>query len=134
MLNNGLSVNPDWVTFSGFGKEDGYNAFMELFRNNSLPEMLFASTFPVAVGIMEAAKKVSLKIPEDLDIICFGDSELNDYLSPSITCVTHNTAKFAEEAFELLIKQIEKEECEEEHLEIETELLIKGTCIKKKRM
>jgi DNA-binding LacI/PurR family transcriptional regulator len=106
---------------------------MELFRNNSLPEMLFASTFPVAVGIMEAAKDVSVKIPEDLDLICFGDSELNDYLSPSLTCVTHDTAKFAEEAFDLLINQIEKEDCKEEHLEIETKLLIKETCINKKR-
>ena len=83
------------------------------------------------MGIQEAANEVGINIPQDLDIICFGDSELNDYLKPSITCVTHNTTHFAEQAFNLILKQIESSELlEDEHLEIETELLIKETCIK----
>lgn len=128
---NKLTLDSETVIFSGFGKKSGYNSFMKMFEDNSLPEILFAVTFPVALGIQEAAKEVGINIPKDLDIICFGDSELNDYLNPSISCVTHNTADFAEQAFNLILKQIESnEKLVDEHLEIETELLIKETCIK----
>ncbi len=132
LKKNGIEQNPDWVMFSGFGKEDGYNSFMKMYREKRLPELLFAVTFPVALGIHEAAKEMGVSIPEDLDLICFGNSKLNDYLNPSISCVTHNTIDFANEAFNLLLKQIIAEDkFVDEHLEIETELLIKETCIKK---
>jgi len=131
LRKNKLKLNPDWVVFTGFGKKSGYNSFMKMYEEKNLPEILFAVTFPVALGIQEAAKKVGVSIPNDLDIICFGDSELNEYLNPSISCVTHNTSYFAEQAFNLILKQIESSELlVNEHLEIETELLIKETCIK----
>ncbi len=131
MQKHKLSINDDWVVFSGFGKKDGYDSFMKLYEEKNLPELLFAVTFPVALGIQEAAKEVGVKIPTDLDLICFGDSELNDYLNPSISCITHSTTNFAAEAFNLLLKQINaSENFVDEHLKIETELLIKETCSK----
>ena len=134
LRKNKLKLNPDWVLFSGFSRNAGYNSFMKMYEEKKLPEILFAVTFPVALGIHEAAKEVGINIPNDLDIICFGDSELNEYLNPSISCVTHNTTDFAEQAFNLILKQIESsEQLVDEHLEIETELLIKETCIKKSK-
>jgi LacI family transcriptional regulator len=126
---SGLELNSNWTEFSGFSKKDGYNSFMKMYNENRLPEFLFAVTFPVALGILAAAEEVGVKVPEDLDIICFGDSELNDYLTPSISCITHSTANFATEAFTLLLRQMNaSENFLEEHIEIETELLIKETC------
>ena len=131
LKKNRLKLNNNWVEFSGFGKKDGYNSFMKMYNNNNLPEILFAVTFPVALGILAAAEEVGVKVPTDLDIICFGDSELNEYLVPSISCISHSTSNFASEAFNLLLKQMsETEKYEEEHIEIETELLMKETCIK----
>ncbi|MCF6270077.1 MAG: LacI family transcriptional regulator [Melioribacteraceae bacterium] len=131
LKKSGIKLNSDWVLFSGFGKKDGYDSFMKMHQENKLPEILFAVTFPVALGIQEAAKEVGVNIPKDLDIICFGDSKLNDYLNPSISCVTHNTTEFAEAAFNLLLKQINAgDKFADEHLEIETKLLLKETCIK----
>ncbi|MDA3861838.1 MAG: LacI family DNA-binding transcriptional regulator [Melioribacteraceae bacterium] len=127
-----ITSNKDWVVFSGFGKKDGYNSFKEMYKKNNLPEILFAVTFPVALGILEAAKEVGVKIPSDLDLICFGDSELNEYLKPKISCVTHDTSDFAKQTFKLIMKQIEsKEQFIDEHVEIETKMLMNETCIKK---
>ncbi|MCP5061218.1 MAG: LacI family transcriptional regulator [Ignavibacteriae bacterium] len=133
MRKHKLSINKVAVIFSGFGKEDGYNSFMKMYNENNLPDFLFAITFPVGLGIVEAANEVGLKIPKDLDLICFGDSDLNDYLKPSISCVTHNISDFATQAFRLVLEQIDtKKNFIVKHLEIETELVLKDTCIIKK--
>jgi len=129
-----IKINPDWVVFSGFGKKDGYDSFMKLYNEKNLPDFLFAVTFPVAHGIIEAAKEVGISIPNDLDIICFGDSELNNYLKPAVSCVTHSTKNFAAEIFSFMLKLIESNnETEEEHIEIETKLLLRETCKKKEK-
>lgn len=134
LKKNNLKVNSQWIEFSGFAKKDGYNSFMKMYKENRLPEFLFAVTFPVALGVEEAAREVGVSIPKDLDIICFGDSELNDYLSPSISCITHSTTNFATQAFNLLLKQIDaSENFVDEHIKIETELLMKKTCIKNRK-
>ena len=134
MRKHKLSINKDTVIFSGFGKEDGYNSFMKMYNENNLPDFLFAITFPVGLGIVEAANEVGLKIPKDLDLICFGDSDLNDYLKPSISCVTHNISDFATQAFRLVLEQIDtKKNFIVKHLEIVTELVLKDTCIIKKQ-
>lgn len=126
-----IEVNTDWVIFSGFGKNDGYDSFLKMHQSNKVPEILFAVTFPVALGILEAAKEVGVSIPEDLDLICFGDSELNEYLKPKISCVTHDTSDFAKQTFKLILRQIEsKEQIIDEHVEIETKMLMNDTCIK----
>ncbi len=127
-----LPINKDWIVFGGFGKEDGFNAFMKLYEDNKLPELIFAVTFPVGLGILEAAKKVGIKIPENVDIICFGNSNINEYLKPSISCVTHDTQQFASEAFNLIMEQINTGiKIPEKHLEIETKFLQKDTCKRK---
>ena len=127
-----LPINKDWIVFGGFGKEDGFNAFMKLYKENKLPELIFAVTFPVGLGILEAANKVGIKIPKSLDIICFGDSNINEYLKPAISCVTHDTRQFASEAFNLIMEQIKMgKKVMEKHLQIETKFLQKDTCKKK---
>ncbi len=128
-----VKLNSDWITFTGFGKEHGYNAFMELYKKNNLPEFIFAVTFPVALGIMEAAKEVKVKIPKELDIVCFGDSNINEYLKPSISCISHDTNEFASEAFRLIIEQMESiNTFKEKHLQIKTVFKQNATCLKKK--
>jgi len=130
MRKHKLSINKNSVIFSGFGKEDGYNSFIKMYNENNLPDFLFAITFPVALGIVEAAKDMGRKIPKDIDIICFGDSDLNNYLKPSISCVTHNISDFASKVFKLVLNQIDtKKNFAVKHFEIETELILKDTCI-----
>ncbi len=132
LLKHKIKIKKDWIIFTGFGKEDGYNAFMKFYKNGNLPEFIFAVTFPVGLGIVEAAKEVGVKIPKELDIVCFGDSNINEYLKPSISCVIHNTKEFASEAFKLVTEQVNGENnVPEKHLEITIKFLQKDTCKKK---
>jgi len=127
-----IPFNPDWVIHGGFGETDGYNGFMKMYDSGNLPEFIFAVTFPVALGICKAAKEVNLKIPDDVDIICFGNSDINDFVKPSISFINQPTEKIGKAAIELLLEQIRSfDDFKPKNIEIPTEIVLKETCLKK---
>ncbi len=129
MKQYGLPINPDWVIKGGFGEEYGYKGFMKLYESNNLPEFVFAVTYPVALGVYAAVKELGLKIPEDIDIMCFGNSDVNSFISPSLSCVNQPTNTLGKTSVELIIDQIKNiESFEPQHIVVPTELIFRETC------
>ena len=119
-----IPINRQLVARGGFGREDGYTGFMKLHNKGELPEFIFAVTYPVALGIYDAVKEVGLKIPQDIDIMCFGNSDINEYLNPSLGCVDLNPGVLGEESFNLLLTEINNKNKSVEAVKIDTELIV----------
>ncbi|PKL81920.1 MAG: LacI family transcriptional regulator [Ignavibacteriae bacterium HGW-Ignavibacteriae-3] len=134
MNDNGLEINPEWILEGDFGEKSGYDYFMKLFHNKNLPDFILAVTYPVAIGIYTAAKEVGLRIPEDIDLICFGNSPLQNLLSPPLSCVNQPTEEMAAKSLNLLIENINASETfESKHLVIDTDLILRSTAVKYNR-
>jgi len=132
MKEHDVPIKREWIVHSGFGKDDGYAGFKKLYQSGKLPEFVFAVTYPVALGMYEAAKELGLRIPEDVDVICFGDSDVNRFLSPSLSCVHQPTQELGTKAVQMILEMIRKpDEVREQHVEIPTELILRETCIRK---
>lgn len=131
MKKHDIPINPEWIIHGGFGETYGYEAFMKLYRDNNLPDLIFTVTYPVALGIYKAASEVNLQIPNDIDVICFGDARIQKYLSPPLSCVTQPTNLIAEKSMEILFEKINNHDEKDTSVEVEipTELLLRGTCI-----
>ncbi|TFH02233.1 MAG: LacI family transcriptional regulator [Calditrichales bacterium] len=131
MKARGLEINNQWVIEGGFSEEDGYRGFLKLFKNPPMPEVIFAVTFPVAMGIYTAAKEIGMSIPHDIDIISFGGSDYNRFFSPSMTFLDQPAAELSEMAMSLLIDEIKNPDMREaRELMIPGELIICQTCHK----
>ncbi len=129
MKMHDLSINPDWVVYGGFGEEAGYRGFMKLLNSGNMPEFIFAVTYPVALGVYAAVEEAGLKIPDDIDIMCFGNSDVNRFISPSLSCVNQPTDKLGKTAVELTLDHIKNiDTFEPQHIEIPTELILRQTC------
>jgi len=130
MKEYNVPIKREWIVHSGFGKDDGYAGFKQLYQAGKLPDFVFAVTYPVALGMYEAAKELGLRIPEDIDVICFGDSDVNRFLSPSLSCVHQPTQELGTKAVQMILEMIKKpDEVREQHIEIPTELILRETCI-----
>jgi LacI family transcriptional regulator len=130
MNHHGVPINPEWVLHGGFGEKYGYNAFMELYRKKNLPDLIFTVTYPVALGVYMAAREVNLRIPEDIDVICFGNAKVQNFLSPQLSCVDQPTDQIALKSMDILLDNInDPDEFETRNIEIETDLILRGTCI-----
>lgn len=127
-----VPVKQDWIIHGGFGKEDGYRGMMELHQRGTLPEFIFAATYPVALGVIEATKTLGLRVPDDIDIICFGESDMIDFIQPSLSCIVQNTQELGMRAVKTMLEIIEhSEESLERHIVIPTKLVLRDTAVGK---
>lgn len=129
MKKHDISINPRWVVKGGYKEEFGYETLMNFYNKKNLPELIFTETYPVALGIYEAVHELNLNIPNDVDVICFGNADVQKYLEPPLSCVNQPTDMIAEKAIELLLENINnKETFKTKEIIIPTNLIIRGTC------
>lgn len=105
MRDYNLPINHNWVVEGGFAERDGYFGFMKMTERGSLPDYIFASTFPVALGAKSAAKKLGINIPGDIELICFS-SDVYDYQSPQFDIIFQPADLLGKEAVKLMLKKI----------------------------
>jgi len=131
LSDNNLPIREDLIIEGGFGERAGYEALKKVAETKDLPELIFAVTFPVALGIFEAASELGLKIPGDIDLVCFGGGQFNRYLSPALTFMDQPASAIGEKAFNLLLDELHSSERRsEQHIVIPSQLVIGETCRK----
>lgn len=129
MQKRGLPVHEEWIITGGFSEDYGYEALQQLHRARNLPEIIVAVTYPVALGVYAAARELGLKIPHDLDLVCFGDSTTNRFISPSLTCVGQPTEQIGRRAVEILLEEITNPApSQPQKVVLQTELRLRETC------
>ena len=70
----GGDVDPALVLQRGFGYEAGVDVATELLTLPELPTAIFAATDAAALGVLEAARRQGLRVPEDLSVVGFDDT------------------------------------------------------------
>lgn len=122
-----IPINLDWITEGGFGEEDGYKAFKSMISKGELPEAILAVTYPTALGFYEAASEAGIKIPENINVTCFGNS-IYKFMAPSVfNYVDQPTRDLGMNAVKLLCDLMNKpQNVTSNKIELKTRLLING--------
>jgi LacI family transcriptional regulator len=129
MKAHGVPVEKRWIIPGGFSKETGYDAVLKLHAERQLPELIFAMTYPVALGVYEAVKELGLSIPQDVDVICFGDSDVSRVISPALSCVRQPSYELGSKAVEMMLNILAHPELtHEQHLVLPADLIVRETC------
>lgn len=127
MKKHNAAINPSWIKYGGFGEEDGYKAFKELLQAPELPEAILAVTYPVALGMYEAASEAGIRIPKDINVTCFGNNVFK-YMAPSVfNYVDQPTQELGTAAVSVLYDIMNNPDNEfKRQIELPTRLLING--------
>jgi len=96
-----------------------------LFNSNANIDGVFAVNELYAIIAMKVARKLNMKIPDDVQVIGFTDGVLSKHATPSLTTVSQHGQEMGEKAADLLIDKLEHEEDEErfQTVVIETNLI-----------
>lgn len=86
MESAGLVVDPKHLVLGHFRTEDGM-ACRDILRDGGRPTAIFAANDAVALGVLQAAHEVGLRVPEDLSVIGFDDSHAAVGATPQLTTV-----------------------------------------------
>ncbi|TAK55067.1 MAG: LacI family transcriptional regulator [Bacteroidetes bacterium] len=127
-----IPLNQDWIIHGGHGKEAGYQGLKQLYQNGTMPEFVLAATYPVALGMYEASRDLGIRIPDDIDVICFGDSDVGRFLNPAISAVRQPTREIGIRAVQILLENITGHDVtREHHVILPTQLVVRETCSKR---
>lgn len=71
----------------GFSHDDGLKPAKKLFKLSDLPDAIFAMNDNIAISAMHVARKMALRIPDDVSIVGFDDEPHSSYFRPSLSTV-----------------------------------------------
>ena len=84
--NNNMNAS-EYLIEEDYSIEAGYNMMKELLGRNVLPTAVFAASDQIAFGAMKAISNAGLRIPEDISIIGFDDTQMSEYTIPALTTI-----------------------------------------------
>jgi LacI family transcriptional regulator len=107
--------------------EHGYHAAGELLDLPDRPTALVGFNDKSAVGALRAAAERGLRVPRDLSVVGFDDIDLSRATQPTLTTVRQPLQEMGRMAVSLLMRLIERHKLEALHVELATELVIRGS-------
>ena len=119
----GIEFDPSLFQRGEFSYLSGLRSAEQFFKLKNLPTAVFASNDDMAAGVMAAAYKRGLQIPDDLSLVGFDDTSIASVISPCLTTVRQPIAKMGEEATGILIRHIQDPERALEGVKLDFEII-----------
>ncbi|GAA3703182.1 LacI family DNA-binding transcriptional regulator [Nonomuraea antimicrobica] len=127
MEAEGAPVLPGHVRSGHFRYHDGVEGGAVVLDLPHAPTAIFAGSDEMAVGIMEAARARGLRIPEDLSIVGFDDTQIAQVTSPPLTTVRQPLREMGGVALRTALRLAAGERIDSHHVELATELVVRGS-------
>ncbi len=86
--------------------EGGYEAAMRLLQSSHPPDAIFCSNDIPAFGVLDAARKLGVKVPDELSVIGFDDIPMAQWASYDLTSIRQPTQAMIEASVESLLERI----------------------------
>ncbi len=105
LRDNGIEVPDSYIEHGNFTFESGYECMKKIYEENSqLPTAIMLCSDLMAIGAMRFLKSAKIKIPDDISIMGFDDSEYAMYFTPELSTVRISYFAEGEKAAKELFK------------------------------
>ncbi|MDX6262706.1 MAG: LacI family transcriptional regulator [Kribbellaceae bacterium] len=123
----GVSVPRDYVWLREFLYEDGLAGGADLLDLPEPPTAIFAGSDETALGVMEAARARGLRVPEDLSVIGFDDTQVARLASPQLTTIRQPLREMGAVALRTALQLAAGEKVDSHHVELATRLVVRDS-------
>ncbi|MGC9467741.1 MAG: LacI family DNA-binding transcriptional regulator [Anaerolineae bacterium] len=124
----GIPLDPDLIMEGDFTAETGHRVARELLSLPEPPTAIFAANDRSAIGAIEAAREMGLRVPEDLSVIGYDDIPEAAYYNPALTTIDQSILEMGRLATEILIRLIREENVKSGPYTVPTQLVVRGSC------
>lgn len=127
LANNQIPFDPDLVVEGDFSTGSGIVAGRNLLQRENKPTAIFAANDQTAIGVLQSAKEMGIRIPQDLSLIGFDNIGEAEYFE--LTTVDQSLVEMGTMAAEMLIDLINNKIVEPKVVTIPTRLVIRKSCM-----
>ncbi|GEL47843.1 LacI family transcriptional regulator [Cellulomonas hominis] len=89
------------------------------------PTAVAASSDTQALGVMEAARRLRLRIPDDLSVVGYDDTYLAAWTTPALTSVRQPVEEIGRVALRTVLRMADGELPDSHHIELATRLVVR---------
>lgn len=104
-----VTVRSEWIAVGDMRVEGGRAAMASLLAMPERPTAVLASNDLMAVGALQAAHEVRVRVPKELSIVGFDDLPITQMVHPALSTIRHPRREVAARAFECLQKAVQGE-------------------------
>jgi LacI family transcriptional regulator, xylobiose transport system transcriptional regulator len=127
MASAGLKVREDWVHMGDFLVTGGRAAAERLLASEDRPTAVFAGNDIQALGVIEVASELGLRVPEDLSVVGYDDTQVATWARPRLTTVHQPIRRMAAEAARIVLRMAAGEPVDQPRLELATHLVVRDS-------
>jgi LacI family transcriptional regulator len=98
----GLPFRSDYHSQGAHNRSEAHRLACQLLTLAERPTAIFAASDTQAIGVLEAARSLALRVPEDLSVMGYDDIELAEYLQ--LTTVRQGLSESGKRGAELLLR------------------------------
>ncbi|MGF1636124.1 MAG: LacI family DNA-binding transcriptional regulator [Cyclobacteriaceae bacterium] len=127
LKEDNLEETIGFVRHVDFSRAAMDSEIIELLSSDKIPDAIITYSDQIAQLVLFHAKKLGIKIPEQLKIIGFNNEPVNELLEPSLSSIAQPAYSMGKMAAELVFKELESTRFAYEKIVLESELVKKGT-------
>lgn len=129
LKDNGIEFNENYVIQGPFNRTTGYEGAKHFLNIEDRPEAIFGGNDYIAMGVIDAVEELGLRIPEDIALVGFDETEFASNQRIKLTTVDQNKYEMGSLGVQILIDYIERKEADYIHKVIlEPRLIIRNSC------
>ena len=127
----GLTVRPEWlVHITDVNYSLAAGAAERLLGLPDRPDAIFAVSDVIAAAVIKVARRLGIKVPQDLGVIGFDNTEISQMMEPSITTINQPRYELGAYACDLLLEQIKNPKAPARQLLLNTELIARESTMR----
>lgn len=121
----GHSVTPDQITMGDYSFEWGKEWAIRMHQRKLLSGAVIAANDKIACGIMRVAEDAGIRVPDQLRVVGFNDSQISRLVRPQLSTVALPMAEMGAAAVKLLVRRIEQKTDEVVCNKLPTRLIVR---------
>lgn len=132
-INNGLKIDEDWVRTVDYDTlKSSMSQHIDAAIAGADPvDALFFTTNTLAINGIRALDKMDVKIPRDLGVVVFDQSEVFEFFYCPLSYVKQPIEEMAKRSVQILLGQINAKTAKMEHINLEANLVLQESSRKR---
>jgi LacI family transcriptional regulator len=123
-----IPLDENFIVGNDFRKENGYIETKILLKLENPPTAIFTTSDLITIGALQAITEEGCKIPDNISLVSFDDTDFAPFLSAPLTAVSQPKELMGEVAVKLLIEDMKsKGQKEKKRIVLDPKLIIRSS-------
>ncbi|CAH0534565.1 HTH-type transcriptional repressor CytR [Vibrio stylophorae] len=125
MRRAGIEINPAYRVKGDYSFAGGARAMTSLLSLPEPPTAVFCHNDTMAIGAMQQAKRLGLRVPQDISVVGFDDIKFSEYCDPPLTTVSQPRYDIGRKAMLMLLELLRGKEVQAGSRLLDAKLVIR---------